>query len=84
MGLQLQEGHFDQADRLFHDIAHSWRSASEANQQDVRELIPEFYYLPEFLSNKNMFELGTKQNGAVIHDIVLPTWAKNDPVEFIR
>ena len=35
MGLQLQGGHFDQADRLFNDIAHSWKSASQANQQDV-------------------------------------------------
>ena len=43
MGLQLQGGNFDQPDRLFIDIGHSWKSSAEANQQDVRELIPGVY-----------------------------------------
>ena len=51
---------------------------------DVKELIPEFFYLPEFLTNHNKFELGTKQNGEVLGDVCLPTWAKDDPREFIR
>lgn len=51
---------------------------------DIKELIPEFFYLPEFLTNQNKFEFGTKQNGEVLDDIVLPPWAKNDPREFIR
>ena len=28
---------------------------------DVKELIPEFFYLPDFLSNKNDFELGARR-----------------------
>ena len=28
--------------------------------------------------------LGTKQNGEVLGDVVLPPWAKGCPVEFIR
>ena len=28
---------------------------------DIKELIPEFFYLPEFLSNTNNFELGMCQ-----------------------
>ena len=51
---------------------------------DVKELIPEFFYLPDFLSNSNRFELGKKQSGVVLNDVVLPPWAKNDPKEFIR
>lgn len=51
---------------------------------DVKELIPEFFYLPEFLANQNKFDFGTKQNGEVLGDVVLPPWAKNDPREFIR
>ena len=43
---------------------------------DVKELIPEFFYLPEFLTNHNKFEFGTKQNGDVIGDVCLPPWAK--------
>ena len=29
-------------------------------------------------------QLGTKQSGEVLGDIVLPPWAKGCPVEFIR
>lgn len=51
---------------------------------DVKELIPEFFYLPEFLLNSNNFDLGTKQNGDTLNHIVLPPWAKGDAREFIR
>ncbi|RHY32288.1 hypothetical protein DYB32_002703 [Aphanomyces invadans] len=52
--------------------------------QDVRELIPEFFFLPEFLVNANHFDLGTTQNGDAVRDVLLPPWARNDPREFIR
>jgi hypothetical protein len=51
---------------------------------DVKELIPEFFYLPDFLVNANWFDLGCKQSGVALDDVVLPPWAKNDPREFIR
>eukprot|EP00934_Nitzschia_sp_Nitz4_P005324 Nitzschia sp. Nitz4//scaffold43_size134323//124879//134327//NITZ4_003322-RA/size134323-augustus-gene-0.228-mRNA-1//1//CDS//3329552017//5314//frame0 len=51
LALTLQGGKFDVADRLFHNVGSSWKSASEENLQDVRELIPEFFYLPDFLTN---------------------------------
>ena len=84
LALHLQGGRFDLADRLFQDIGSSWRSASIENLQDVRELIPEFFYLPNFLENKNGFDLGTKQDGTVVNDVTLPPWAKGDPNRFVR
>ena len=33
-------------------------SASKHNMADVKELIPEFFYLPEFMLNSNNFDLG--------------------------
>nr|CAD7577049.1 unnamed protein product [Timema californicum] len=77
-------GHFDLADRMFNSVREAWLSASKHNMADVKELIPEFFYLPEFLVNSNNFELGCKQNGVQLGDIVLPPWAKGDPREFIR
>ena len=53
-----QGGHFDLPDRLFHSIPVAWVSASSTNMADVKELIPEFFYLPEFLKNSNHFDLG--------------------------
>lgn len=84
MSVSLQGGQFDKSDRLFLSIENSWLSASQENLQDVRELIPEFYYLPEFLSNLNNFDLGSTQKDAIVQDVILPKWANNDPVEFIR
>jgi hypothetical protein len=46
---------------------------------DVRELIPEFFYLPDFLENRNHFDIGTKQSGESLDDVLLPPWAKNSP-----
>ncbi|KAH8413938.1 hypothetical protein KR009_000634 [Drosophila setifemur] len=82
--LKLQGGHFDLADRMFHSIKEAWLSASKLNMADVKELIPEFFYLPEFLSNFNHFDLGTKQNGETLNNVILPSWAKQDAREFIR
>ncbi|KAL3875787.1 hypothetical protein ACJMK2_033704 [Sinanodonta woodiana] len=82
--LKLQGGHFDLADRMFHSIKENWMSAAKHNMADVKELIPEFFYLPEFLANSNNFDLGNKQSGVQLGDVVLPPWAKNDPREFIR
>jgi hypothetical protein len=56
--LNLQGGHFDHADRLFHSLSYAWNSAANLNTTDVKELIPEFFYLPEFLENQNGFDMG--------------------------
>ena len=84
--LKLQGGRFDVADRLFYSINETWQSAAgfSSNLADVKELIPEFYYLPEMLQNANRFDFGTKQTGERIDNVVLPPWAKGDPYEFVR
>lgn len=46
------------ADRMFHSMKSAWESASRENMSDVRELTPEFFYLPEFLTNCNAVEFG--------------------------
>jgi len=81
--LLLQGGKFDHADRLFNSIEKAWNSASRDNTTDVRELTPEFFYLPEFLTNSSNFEFGTLQNGQASNDVTLPPWAKGDPKLFI-
>ncbi|XP_049337281.1 WD repeat- and FYVE domain-containing protein 4 isoform X1 [Astyanax mexicanus] len=82
--LSLQGGSFDVPERMFHSVQREWESASRDNMSDVRELIPEFYYLPDFLVNSNNFEFGRMQDGTSLGDVVLPPWAKGDPQEFIR
>ena len=82
--LLLQGGSFDHPDRLFYSIQKAWTSASRDNMTDVRELVPEFFYLPEFLINRNGYDFGTRQgNGGTIDNVCLPPWAKGDPKIFI-
>ena len=82
--LLVQGDSFDHADRLFHSIPDAWLSASSRNKTDVRELIPEFFCLPEFLTNINGYEFGNRQsNGAKVDNVTLPPWAKGDPKIFI-
>ena len=82
--LLLQGGNFDHADRLFHCIESAYLSASELNTTDVKELIPEFFFLPDFMENKNGLNFGVKQNGEVLDNVKLPSWAKGDPRIFIK
>ncbi|KAL7621392.1 beige protein-like 1 [Parahypoxylon ruwenzoriense] len=80
----LQGGSFDHADRLFFSIEGSWKSASQDNGSDVRELIPEFFYLPDFLTNVNGYNFGERQGSAGrVNNVELPPWAKGDPKIFI-
>ncbi|XP_047409355.1 WD repeat- and FYVE domain-containing protein 4 isoform X3 [Sciurus carolinensis] len=79
----LQGGSFDVADRMFHSMKSAWESASRENMSDVRELTPEFFYLPEFLTNCNAVEFGCMQDGTALGDVQLPPWADGDPWKFI-
>ena len=82
--LLLQGGTFDHADRLFYSIKKTWDSASRGNMTDVRELIPEFFYLPEFLINLNKYDFGVLQNNTTaINNVELPPWAHGNPWIFI-
>ena len=49
--LEFSGKSFDIADRSFHNIATTWWLSSSESATDVKELIPEFFYFPEFLVN---------------------------------
>ncbi|XP_051935449.1 WD repeat- and FYVE domain-containing protein 4 isoform X1 [Hippocampus zosterae] len=81
---QTLQGGFDIPERMFYSVNKEWESASRDNMSDVRELTPEFYYLPDFLLNSNHMQLGCMADGTALGDVELPAWAKDDPQEFIR
>lgn len=81
--IELQSGRFDVADRQFHSIPQTFKLLMD-NPNDVKELIPEFFYFPEFLKNMNKFDLGVLQvTRERVDDVVLPPWA-NTPEDFIN
>lgn len=78
--IAIQGGKFDHSARIFQSIEHSYRlSLSYVN--DFRELIPEFYFSPEFLVNANRFDLG-KIKEETVDNVILPKWAPN-AIEFV-
>lgn len=46
-------------------------------------MIPEFFFLPEFLINREGFNFGVRQSGEKVHDVILPPWCGNDARKFV-
>ena len=53
--LEYGGGEFDHPDRLFNSVGRAFANTT-------RELIPEFYCLPEMFVNANRFDFGFKHN----------------------
>uniref|UniRef100_H3DGX2 Lysosomal trafficking regulator n=1 Tax=Tetraodon nigroviridis TaxID=99883 RepID=H3DGX2_TETNG len=84
MFLAYQDQSFDIPDRTFHSMNTTWRLSSYESMTDVKELIPEFFYLPEFLVNREgAVDFGVRQNGERVNHVNLPPWARNDPRLFV-
>ncbi len=63
--MSLLDRSFDIPDRTFHSMATTWRLSSFESATDVKELIPEFFFLPEFLENSE---------GNIIVAIIVRFW----------
>ena len=79
IGIELQGDKFDDPNRLFTSVKSSFKSAM-SQKSDVRELIPEFFYLPEMYMNLNDLDMGIKDDGFKVNDVVTP--CQNNPFEF--
>jgi hypothetical protein len=53
----VQSGKFDNVDCLFQSMESAYIN-SLSNTSDVKELIPEFFYMSEFPENSNSYHLG--------------------------
>lgn len=78
--IALQGGRFDLPERQVSSIGGTFELISTQGNE-FWELIPEFYYQPEFLVNMNGFDIGIKE-GRQVDDIELPPWASS-PMDFI-
>lgn len=72
----FSDNNFDLPDRTFHSMYRTWNLASNESTTDVKELIPEFFFLPEMFENIENFNFGVKQSGEVVSNVFLPPWAK--------
>ncbi|KAL4647760.1 neurobeachin isoform X7 [Arapaima gigas] len=80
--INANDSKFDHPDRTFSSIVRSWRNC-QRDTGDVKELIPEFYYLPEMFVNTNGYNFGLRDDRTMVCDVDLPAWAKK-PEDFVR
>ena len=73
---------YDFPDRIFSSMLIMIRNIVE-DPADVRELIPEFFYLPEMFLNLNNFDFGSGQNGQRVHNVQMPEMSRGNPYLFV-
>lgn len=71
---------WDHPNRVFLKMNETWLSASMKSQSDVKELIPQLYKVPDYLTNVSNFPFA--QDGVNIATVELPKWAAN-PHHFV-
>jgi len=80
--IRLQDGKFDNPNRLFYSIEAAWNSV-QSSVGDYRELIPHFFCNDRFLINSNQFDLGSRSSGDSINNVILPKWCSS-ALDFIN
>ena len=80
ISIEIQGKGFDDPNRLFISVKDSFINSS-TQDGDVRELIPEFFFLPEMFKNVNKLNMGKLVNGEQVNDVLTP--CKNNPYDFI-
>jgi hypothetical protein len=74
--VDLQGGRFDDPNRLFVSLKHLWYSVNN-NTNDVRELIPEFFSMPDIFANINKQYFGEREDKISFDLVELPNWASS-------
>jgi len=87
VSIEIQGNKFDEPDRMFFSLEKTFESVTSF-KDDVRELIPEFYFLPEMFKNNNNINLAQDAidingNNISINDVIMPSWCNNNPIDFI-
>jgi hypothetical protein len=77
-------GKMDSApERIFHSLIKHYRTITTV-AQDLKECLPEFYYLPELFQNVNDLTIESRPTeNWRIAGCELPRWAKNSPYNFV-
>eukprot|EP01022_Parablepharisma_sp_SALTPOND_P023076 TRINITY_DN4786_c0_g1_i1.p1 TRINITY_DN4786_c0_g1~~TRINITY_DN4786_c0_g1_i1.p1 ORF type:complete len:1362 (+),score=136.82 TRINITY_DN4786_c0_g1_i1:10189-14274(+) len=85
--IQFENGP-DATARMFHTLENQWFACNN-DTLDNKELIPEFFYLPEMFANYNKYSFGVKRaegdlaevvrNSVVrVDQVIVPKWAKDN------
>ena len=84
--IEIHGNKFDDPERIFISLERTFETVSSSDE-DIRELIPEFYTLPEMFLNKNNFnltqnKLDSESKEIFVNDVELPSWSNNQSYIF--
>ncbi|OHS94993.1 Beige/BEACH domain containing protein [Tritrichomonas foetus] len=80
----FQGGRLDAADRTFQSFKISLDLMTTPGSKSALELVPECYFIPEMLENKNGLVFNSSAiNQRDISDVTLPPWCRS-PIEFVE
>ena len=72
----------DNPDRAFHSLQDSYINALK-DFGDVREILPEFFFLPEMYLNSNQYNFGKRHDKEMVNDVLLPKQFEGNPFKFV-
>ena len=81
--VELHGRSMDHPDRVFSSLQFSFHNALN-DFTDIRELSPEFYFLPDMFLNYNYCNFGRKQDGSIVSNVELPPWADKNAFKFVQ
>ena len=87
VSIEIHGNKFDDPDRMFFSMEKTFESITTL-KDDIREIIPEFYFLPEMFNNINNLNLAQNKidsegNEIIINNVALPPWSNGNPVDFV-
>ena len=78
--IELQGDGFDNPNRLFFSLEATFNNIGN-QKSDIRELIPEFYYLPEMFLNINCINFNARSNKEKVDNVIMIKNLKNDKLK---
>ena len=87
ISIEIHGDKFDDPNRMFFSMKRTFETASTL-KDDIRELIPEFFILPEMFLNSNNLNLSQDKLDSEgrkidINDVELPPWSNNRSINFV-
>ena len=87
ISIEIHGDKFDDPNRLFFSMKRTFETASTL-KDDIRELTPEFFVLPEMFTNLNNFNLSqdkldSEGKKIIINNVELPPWSNKKNINFI-
>ena len=87
VSIEIHGNKFDDPERMFFSLEKTFESVTTL-KDDIRELIPEFYFFPEIFKNINNLNLAQNKCDSdgkefIINDVDMPPWSNNNSINFV-